>query len=40
MGGLAAGAGGSLLGRAMGMASGSLPMTLIAATAGLVGYRS
>lgn len=37
MGGLAAGAGGSMLGRAMGLASGSLPMTIVAATAGLVG---
>jgi hypothetical protein len=37
MGGLAAGAGGSMIGRAAGLASGSLPMTIIAATAGLVG---
>lgn len=37
MGGLAAGAGGSMLARAAGLASGSLPMTIAAATAGLVG---
>ncbi|MFN8577919.1 MAG: hypothetical protein U0354_13795 [Candidatus Sericytochromatia bacterium] len=37
MGGLAAGAGGSLLARAAGIGAGSLPMTIIAATAGLVG---